>query len=178
MLEDITFEGKNEEETLLVFTRRHWFVLFGVVISTIFASLLPIVLIVLLAPLIVAHEGASILFMFCWLVYIMVLWFLLAYKLTMHSLDTWIVTNERILDIVQIGLFNRKISELHLESIQDISVNTKGLVESYFNFGNIEIQTGATAQRFLFDKVPNPLDIKDIIMDAAKNTDQDIKRDL
>lgn len=178
MIEDITFEGKNNGETLLVFTRRHWFVLFGVVMTTIFASLLPIILIVLLAPLIVRYEGASILFMFCWLIYIMVLWFMLAYKLTMHSLDTWIVTDERILDIVQIGLFNRKISELHLESIQDISVNTKGLVESYLNFGNIEIQTGATAQRFMFDKVPNPLDIKDVIMDAAKDREKDVKRDL
>ncbi len=178
MLEDITFEGKNEDETLLVFTRRHWSVLLGIVVTTLLASFLPIILIVLLAPLIVAHEGASILFMFFWLIYIMVLWFLLAYRLTMHSLDTWIVTNERILDIVQIGLFNRKISELHLESIQDISVNTKGFVQSYLNFGNIEIQTGATAQRFLFDKVPNPLEIKDIIMDAAKLKEQNVKRDL
>ena len=178
MPEEITFEGKNDRETILVFTRRHWYVLLSVVITTIFASFLPIILIVLLAPLIVSYENGSFMFLFCWLVYIMVLWFLLAYKLTMHSLDTWIVTNERILDIVQIGLFHRKISELHLESIQDISVNTKGIVESYLNFGNIEIQTGATAQRFLFDKVPNPLDIKDKIMDAAKNVDQDIKRDL
>lgn len=178
MLEDITFEGKDIDETLLVFTRRHWFVLFGVVISTLFASFLPIILIILLAPLIVTYSGASILFLFCWLIYIMVLWFILSYKLTLHSLDTWIVTNERILDIVQIGLFNRKISELHLESIQDISVNTKGLVESYLNFGNIEIQTGATAQRFMFDKVPNPLDIKDVIMDAAKLKEQNVKRGL
>ncbi|MES2985957.1 MAG: PH domain-containing protein [Patescibacteria group bacterium] len=173
MLEDITFEGKNDNETLLVFTRRHWFVLFGIVMGTLFASFLPIILIVLLAPIIIGHE---ILFMFCWLIYIMILWFILAYRLTLHSLDTWIVTNERILDIVQIGLFNRKISELHLESIQDISVNTKGLIESYLNFGNIEIQTGATAQRFMFDKVPNPLDIKDAIMDAAKSKEHDTKQ--
>ena len=178
MIEDVTFEGKNDNETLLVFTRRHWFVLFGAVITTLFASLIPVILIVILAPLIVAHTGASVLFLFCWLIYIMILWFGLAYKLTIHSLDTWIVTNERILDIVQIGLFNRKISELHLESIQDISVNTKGLVESYLNFGNIEIQTGATAQRFMFDKVPNPLEIKDTIMDAAKLKEQNVKRDL
>ena len=67
MLEDITFEGKNDDETLLVFTRRHWYVLFGVFITTLFASFLPIVLIILLAPLIVSYEGGSIFFLFCWL---------------------------------------------------------------------------------------------------------------
>lgn len=172
MIEDITFEGKNEHETLLIFTRRHWFVLLGVIISTIFASFLPVILIIFLAPFIVAYQGGSVLFLFGWLIYIMVLWFILAHNLTLHSLDTWIVTDERILDIVQIGLFNRKISELHLESIQDISVNTKGLIESYLNFGNIEIQTAGTAQRFMFDKVPNPLEIKDIIMDATKDSER------
>ena len=94
----------------------------------------------------------------------------------MHALDTWIVTNERIVDILQIRLFTRKVSELHLESIQDISVNTTGMIESYFDFGNIEIQTGATANRFLFEQVPHPLQIKDSIMDAADKFQNDTKK--
>ncbi|MES2622779.1 MAG: PH domain-containing protein [Patescibacteria group bacterium] len=178
MIEQIPFEGKNEGETLLVFTRRHWYTLFGMFASAVFASFVPVILIAVFAQFILAHENGALIFLFFWMIYLMSIWYVLAYKLTMHSLDTWIVTNERILDIVQIGFFNRKVSELHLESIQDISVNTKGVVESYLNFGNIEIQTGATAQRFMFDKVPNPIDIKDTIMDAAKLKEQNVKRDL
>jgi uncharacterized membrane protein YdbT with pleckstrin-like domain len=86
----------------------------------------------------------------------------------MHSLDTWIVTNERVIDISQIGLFKRKVSELHLESIQDISVHTDGVIQSYLNFGNVEIQTGGAVLRFLFEEVPNPLEIKSLTMEAAR----------
>jgi hypothetical protein len=50
------------------------------------------------------------------------------------------------------------------------------VIESYFDFGNIEIQTGATAQRFSFEKVPHPLQIKDSIMDAADKFQNDTKK--
>jgi hypothetical protein len=92
---------------------------------------------------------------------------MISYKIVFHILNIWIVTDTRILDIWQITFFNRKISELHLESIQDISVNTNGIIQSYFNFGNIDIQTAASAQHFTFEEVPHPLEIKDKIMDAA-----------
>lgn len=166
-LHELTFEGKKDEENLLVFVRQHWFLLVPPVIFAAGASILPLVLIVVFASVIVAHPGSSSIFMLGWLVYLMCIWFALAYKIVFYILNVWIVTNSRILDIWQKGLFNREISELHLESIQDISVNTKGIVQSYLNFGNIDIQTAATEKHFTFEEVPHPLHIKDAVMDAA-----------
>lgn len=163
---NMTFEGKKENEKIIVFTRRHWFVLLNSIIGAAFASILPLVLIILGAKFLIMYNMSAI-FTLCWVIYLMIVWFLLFHKLTMHALDTWIVTNERIIDISQVALFSRKVSELHLESLQDISVNTHGVVQSYLDFGNIEIQTGATAQRFLFEQVPHPLVIKDKIMEAT-----------
>lgn len=173
---DCNFEGKKENENIIVFTRRHWYILLSPIIGAMFASLIPLVLVILSAKILVQYNLSGV-FTLCWIIYLMIIWFSLFYKLTMHALDTWIVTNERVIDIIQIGLFRRKVSELHLESIQDISVNTHGIVQSYLNFGNVEIQTGATAQRFLFDQVPHPLKIKDSIMEAAGKfeTDDDKK---
>lgn len=162
----LNFEGKKDHEQILVFTRRHWFILLSPVAGAAFASILPLLLIVVGAKILIEYNLSGV-FTLCWIIYLMVIWFTLFYKLTMHALDTWIVTDERVIDIIQIGLFRRKVSELHLESIQDTSVNTTGIAQSYLNFGNIEIQTGATAQRFLFDQVPNPIKIKDTIMEAA-----------
>lgn len=164
----MTFEGKKDEEKVIVFTRRHWVTLMNICIGSALASLLPLVLILLGAQYIIKYN-LSAWFALTWVVYEMVIWFVLFYRLTMHSLDVWIVTNERIIDSLQLGLFRRKVSELHLESIQDISVNTSGVVQSSFDFGNIEIQTGATAQRFQFEDVPHPLHVKDIIMETARN---------
>ena len=168
----MTFEGKKEQETIKVFTRRHWWVLLSPVISFFILSLLPIGLIILGAKWILAYNIAPWLGL-AWVLYVMCTWFGLFYTLTMHALDVWIVTSERVIDSVQLGLFRRKVSELHLESIQDISVNTTGFIESYFNFGDLEVQTGASEQRFLFEKIPKPLEVKDKIMEAAKQYDID-----
>jgi hypothetical protein len=174
---NMNFEGKKETEQILVFTRRHWFVLLSPVIGGIFASLLPLLLIIIGAKILITYHLTGV-FTLVWTMYIMVIWFTVFYKLTMHALDTWIATNERVIDISQIGLFRRKVSELHLESIQDVSVNTSGIVQSYLDYGNIEIQTGATAQRFLFEEVPHPLKIKDIIMEAAGKFEVDNDKKL
>lgn len=163
----MTFEGKKEHEDVLVFTRRHWFTLANIWIGSIIASLLPLIVVVLGAPYIIQYN-ASAWFALVWVLYEMVIWFVLFYRLTMHSLDVWIVTNDRIIDSLQLGLFRRKVSELHLESIQDISVNTSGILQSSMDYGNIEIQTGATAQRFLFEDVPHPIAVKDKIMETAR----------
>ncbi len=168
----LSFEGRKENEEVKIFTRRHWWVLLGPVLSFIFFSILPIFAVMLGAKWIIEYSLATW-FVLGWVIYIMFLWFTLFYKLTMHALDVWIVTSERVIDSVQLGLFRRKVSELHLESIQDISVNTTGFIESYLNFGDLEVQTGASEQRFLFEKIPKPLEVKDAIMAAAKQYDID-----
>jgi Bacterial PH domain len=163
---EMNFDGKKQGEEILVFTRRHWFVLLGTVFVGVFASVLPLLLVILGAKILIQYNLSQI-FTLTWVIYLMVIWFYVFYKLTMYALDSWIVTNERILDISQIALFKRKVSELHLTSIEDTSVHTDGFIQSYLNFGDVEIQTAGATQRFLFDDVPKPLEIKDTIMTAA-----------
>jgi uncharacterized protein YacL len=165
---EMNFDGKKENEKILVFTRRHWFVLISTVVVGLFASVLPLLLVVLGARILIQYNLSSI-FTLTWVIYLMTIWFYVFYKLTMYALDSWIVTDERILDISQMALFRRKVSELHLTSIEDTSVHTDGFIQSYLNFGDVEIQTAGTTQRFLFDDVPKPLEIKDTIMTAAGN---------
>lgn len=175
-LDELSFEGQKDGEKLVVFTRQHWYLIFWTVINSIFAAFLPIIIIVFSASFIVEHPGSSVVFMFFWMVYIMCIWFMLMYKIVFHILNIWIVTDSRILDIWQIGFFNRQVSELHLESIQDISVKSSGIIQSYFNFGNIDIQTAGASQHFTFEEVPNPIEIKDKIMDAANVYVQRLKK--
>ena len=41
----------------------------------------------------------------------------------------WIITNDRILDIEQHGLFARTVSELRLHRVQDVTAEIKALIE-------------------------------------------------
>lgn len=172
---DMNFEGRKEDEKIFVFTRRHWIVLVSPFFGGIVASILPLALVILGARMLVQYNLSGVFTLF-WVLYIMVIWLYIFYKMTMHTLDTWIVTNERIIDMQQIALFSRKVSELHLESIQDVSVNIHGFLESNLDYGDVEIQTGATAQRFLFAQVPHPIDVKDKVMALSSEFEHDEKK--
>ncbi len=76
-----------------------------------------------------------------------------------YYLDIWLVTNKRILNMEQHGLFGRTVSELYLSKIQDVTYDISGFLETVFNYGNIHIQTAGESQRFNFEEVPNPQDI-------------------
>lgn len=85
-----------------------------------------------------------------------------------YWLDLWIVTNDRIVNIEQQGLFARTISELDLFRIQDVTSEVKGFFPTMFNYGNVYIQTAAAHPRFTFEQVPNPHEIRKAILDLAE----------
>ena len=82
-------------------------------------------------------------------------------------LDIWIVTNDRIVDIEQFGLFSRTISELDLFQIQDITTDVHGLFSTLFKYGDITIQTASTNESIIFYQVPNPNFIRQEILRLA-----------
>lgn len=79
-----------------------------------------------------------------------------------------IVTNQHIVDIDQIGLFNQTVSTLRLEEIQDISASIKGPMQSLFQYGTIIIQTAGERANFVFDYVPNPYELEHYILEIRK----------
>lgn len=79
-----------------------------------------------------------------------------------------IITNQHIVDIDQIGLFNRSVSTLRLEEIQDISASAKGPIQTFFQYGTIVIQTAGERENFVFDYVPSPYDLEHYILQIRK----------
>ena len=74
----------------------------------------------------------------------------------MNYLNIQIVTDQHIVDINQLGLFSRKISELSLSEIQDISATKRGIFESFYDYGDICVQTAGEKPNFNFERVPDP----------------------
>ena len=79
-----------------------------------------------------------------------------------------VVTNQHIVDIDQIGLFNHTVSTLRLEEIQDISASVKGPVQTFFQYGTLIIQTAGERENFVFDYVPNPYELEHYILEVRK----------
>jgi len=74
-----------------------------------------------------------------------------------------IITNKRVVDIDFQGVIYKEITEARLERIQDITVKAGGFAESFFNFGNIFIQTAGTEANIEYGDVPYPDTIIKII---------------
>ncbi|MDB5161896.1 MAG: hypothetical protein JWM52_404 [Candidatus Saccharibacteria bacterium] len=63
------------------------------------------------------------------------------YHLTMWYFTIYLVTNQRIRQVTQKGLFGKDVVELRLSKIQNISYNIPGFTGEVFGFGTIVIQT-------------------------------------
>ncbi|MEK7083984.1 MAG: PH domain-containing protein [Patescibacteria group bacterium] len=83
-------------------------------------------------------------------------------------LDQWIVTNDRLVDIEQFGLFSRSIAELDLFQVQDVTSEVHGFFATFFNYGDLCIKTASMNLDIVFRKVPNPNHIRNDIIRLAE----------
>lgn len=98
-------------------------------------------------------------------IYFMILLLGLFIIVVLHYLNTHVVTQIRVVDIDQKGLFSHIISELHIDKIEDVTSATNGIFGTIFNYGNVYVQTAGTKEHFEFDNVPNPAAINKLILD-------------
>lgn len=73
-----------------------------------------------------------------------------------YYLDLWIVTNDRIIDTEQKGLFARTVTELELFQIQDVTTHVSGFWATLFKYGDLVIATASNTSTIIFHDIPNP----------------------
>lgn len=171
---DNKFELPNRRpnERIMLSLRRHWFVLFKLVVQTIIFVSIPIIFYIFVkieAPLVLEGELIRPLIILGFSIYYLFIWMFLFNNFIDYYLDIWIVTTERIINIEQKNLFNRTISEKDLARMQDITSEVKGILPTFLNFGTVYIQTAGTTERFEFKEVPNAPEVTQQILKIAQN---------
>lgn len=94
------------------------------------------------------------------------LWFFLA--LADYYLDVLVVTTERVIYIMQHGLFHREIAELRLSRIQDITTIVNGVLPTMLNFGDLRIETAGETPEFTILQIPHPEQVKNRIVETFR----------
>lgn len=96
---------------------------------------------------------------------------------TDYYLDHWIVTNHRIMSIDQAGFFDRRISSLHLNRVQDVMTDVEGLFAELFGFGTLSVETaGDDPTRFRIQGIRNAGHIRDLIMKEVTQRQENLTR--
>ncbi|HTY40011.1 MAG TPA: PH domain-containing protein, partial [Candidatus Paceibacterota bacterium] len=149
------------DERVVVTIRRHWYVMFGQTMTLLIPFLIPF----FIAPLLdnvsflpaAAIQAYTLFFIAAWY---LVLWMIFFSMWTNYYLDVWIVTNKRVINVEQLSLFSREISECRLDRIQDVTAEVHGFLPTVLHFGNVSLETAAESERFFLNGVPNPYDVK------------------
>ena len=169
------FQGQHENERVLRIIHRHWF---NIVIQFIFVVLCSFFILGSLSalPLLfpdMIDAGAVPFFHFIQNTLFLFLWLFGFLVWIDYYFDVWIITNERIVNIEQKGLFNRHISELRFSRVQDVTASVDGLVPTMLNFGDVYVQTASEEDHFIFRQVGDPFAVKDEVMRLARQATRD-----
>jgi Bacterial PH domain len=164
-------EGLTAEETLVADVRRHPFGLFLVYLQIFVAFGLALLLIFTLLPSVVetlglnANNVNAVASLFGLVAVVFALLFLVL-ATRIYRGNQLIVSDKNVTQVLQIGLFNRKISELSMVNVEDVTAEQSGIFPTIFNYGNLKIETAGEQNNFIFVYCPNPNAYAKAILDA------------
>lgn len=76
------------------------------------------------------------------------------------------VTNQKIAQVGYLSLFNRKVTQLGIGNLEDVTVSQRGVFAHIFGYGTLLIETAGENPNPEFSLVPNPYPESQIITGA------------
>lgn len=149
------FESQEDNEKVLIVTRKHWFYLMTPFLIGGGFSIIAIILFILLKK----TGPNSFIYLLPEIILSISILFFITYSYTswlLRYFNVVILTDENIVEIEQIGLFSRKISVLDLDQVEDVTFGQHGIIQSTLDYGNLEIQTAGELRNFIFNNISDP----------------------
>lgn len=154
------FDGQHDDEEIILVFRRHIIAMrkgfYLLLIPFVIASLPVLVWPGEIMWLYVALGGLAVgvlLFFYHWIG-----WYF----------TIFILTNQRLRQTSQTGVFGKSVIDLDISKIQNISYNVPGFTAEIFDFGTIVVQT--YVGDLLLDKIHHPSKVYNDLQLAVKNT--------
>lgn len=163
----IRFEQQEPDEFIELFLRKHWFTNVGWILTALFLSVLPFIIVitdVMLNLGFTTNLPASI------STGIIIVWYMILMAYVIENFLYWyfniyIVTNKHIVDVNYSSLLSRSVVEVKLADVESQKSSIKGVVRQLFNFGDVVIETAAENQRIDFIDIPKPDLVADRVQD-------------
>lgn len=173
------FANQRRDERVFVFSRRHPIDLlsFGVIVSALI--IVPVIVLMLGYSSIGDFPEANGQTIRAMLILGGMLYYGFLVALTMSAwisyyYNAFIVTDERIVEVAQNGLFSREINELTFDQIEDTSTRTRGIMNTFFDASDIEIQSAGSERNFYVNRIPHAEAAVEIINEMAHQARQGI----
>ena len=158
----IYFANQQKDEEVLLLLRRHFVTNTFWIIITVALSLLPIIGILLRFNLAFLNVSPITIFFYLSLYYMIILAFAFVQFLSWYY-NISLVTTKRIVDIDFYGLLYKNVAATTISNIEDINYSQVGALRSFFDYGDVVVQTAGTISHFDFTAVPHPQKVVRII---------------
>jgi len=160
----------REDEKIKIILRKHWFVFLPLTVLSLFLLGIPIIGWIVIKGLNLTLDAYAIPLILGSSAFVLLVLAFFINGFIDYYLDVGFITNFRIIDIQQMGLFKRSIAEQNLIRVQDVTSRSKGIFATFLNFGDIFIQTAGEAPNFHFESIPKPTRIAQEILNLHHHT--------
>lgn len=156
--EGVSFEDQEPDEKILLFVRRHLNTNIHWVFVTLVLALIPVILFILkdrLTPLLFLGLPIRFIVVLNLFYYLLVITYFFVNYITWYF-NLFLITNKRIIEVNYADLVYKNVSATKLTLIQDASYKQVGVLRSFFDYGDVLLQTAGSLDNFSFEAVPKP----------------------
>lgn len=167
---DVSFQTQKEKETILLFLRAHFLTNLSWVLISLILIVLPLIILTFLASLnldfLSAPAASRFTIVFTILYYLLVFSYMFVCFLHWFY-NVFIVTSERIVDIDYSDIVVHNIAVASLSHVQDVNYTQSGFISTFFNYGDIFVQTAGDERNFEALSAPKPREATHLIGDLT-----------
>jgi len=91
----------------------------------------------------------------------------------LYNSNVMLLTNEKIAQVLYKSLFSRKISQLSIGDVQDVTVVQNGVFARLFNYGTLVIETAGEQQNYTFSYAIDPYQSAKLIVGSHEENLKD-----
>ncbi len=157
---NVRFDTQEKDEEVILILRAHPITQISWIIASILGLILLFILNFFLPGLLNARQivftnflGLILIFSYIWI------------NILFYIFNVGVITNKRVIDIDFYSILYRETTETRLSKVEDITSKEGGYFGSFFNYGNVFVQTAGSEVNIEFLHVPDPSSVVKIIND-------------
>ncbi|MFH0828665.1 MAG: PH domain-containing protein [Candidatus Kerfeldbacteria bacterium] len=163
MLHDQLTKNLKEGETLVQIVRRDFLAELRPVALAVFLVLLDFFFLTYLV-----HKGPWGIGVFC---VVLVVAFVIGLRALIEwQLNALLITNERIIHVLQRGYFTRMLAETTYGKVTDVRSTVKGALQTLFGLGSVEVLTAGEGSNLKIEGVRNPSQVQALLTNILRTS--------